>query len=263
MSSKEIGELQQRTSLLLSNLDFYTNELTSELESKIKSLENVNSIISYSYDQQNQSLNNVSSKLKPTTRLEYYIDSLSISINSLNDEVLSINKEISEQTATPSTTESPTDKLLKLTKSKDNLKQVLNSLETVKSIIDIAVSEPTIPTRAAPTSTSKKSRVEVPTIKPNDFQSALNVLKETIIEQFNSKLTGKDSESSKIIDYDFLKKVDSLIELLPIFKNLGPFHNNYDQFVNFLEIEKKNYLNSKDLDDINDDDELFKKILQK
>lgn len=260
-----IQSLQHRSSLLLSNLDFLTNELTNDLESKIDKLYNSNSIISYSYNNNNNETS--TSKLKPTSRLEYYIDSLLISIQSLNEIIESIQHKINTMKSNSTTTSETVQTLINLSISKTNLFKVLKFLELIKSIVDISHDDTTssIPTtnKFAPTTSSKTTSSNTPEIiiSPTEFQNSLNILKDTIQEQFLLK-TAKELENQ--IDLEFLSKVNNFINLLPIFKNLNTsgsgFFNIYNDFVKKISKSKQDYLNGKKIDDY-EDDELFKQVL--
>jgi hypothetical protein len=148
---------------------------------------------------------------------------------------------------------------------------VLKSLNTIKSIIDIAQtlddssssdnnSNKTSNTRTAPTSTKNNSKQDelIKVIKPNEFQLAINVLKETIIDQFNTKL---HNESDGVIDHEFLKKIADLIKISEVFKNFGRFYTIYNSFSSFLNTEMKNYLNGKK-GETDNNDELFEEVLK-
>lgn len=258
-----IQQLQQRSSNLLSNLDFLTNELTNDLEDKIKKLYNSNSIISYSYNQNDES---TTSKLKPTSRLEYYIDSLLISIQSLNELIDLITTKITTLQSQNIESNSTVQKLINLSISKTNLLKILKFLELIKSIIDINSNEQsaTNVSQLAPTSASKSSGpISTSTTKeiiitPKEFQNALDILRDTILEQFDKKIK---TENNTTIDFEFLKKINNFITLLPIFKNLNKFYSIYSEFVKKVNFGKQDYLNSKNLDYFDDDDELFKKVL--
>lgn len=266
-NSSNIQSLQHRSSLLLSNLDFLTNELTNDLESKIDKLYNSNSIISYSYNNTNNNETSTS-KLKPTSRLEYYIDSLLISIQSLNEIIESIQHKINTIKSNSTTTSETVQTLINLSISKTNLFKVLNFLELIKSIVDISHDDTTtssIPTtnKFAPTTSSKTAYSNTPEIiiTPTEFQNSLNILKDTIQEQFLLK-SAKELENQ--IDLEFLSKVNNFINLLPIFKNLNTsgsgFFNIYNDFVKKISKSKQDYLNGKKIDDY-EDDELFKQVL--
>lgn len=264
-NSSNIQSLQHRSSLLLSNLDFLTNELTNDLESKIDKLYNSNSIISYSYNNNNNETS--TSKLKPTSRLEYYIDSLLISIQSLNEIIESIQHKINTIKSNSKTTSRTVQTLINLSISKTNLFKVLKFLELIKSIVDISHDDTTssIPTtnKFAPTTSSKTAYSNTPEIiiTPTEFQNSLNILKDTIQEQFLLK-SAKELENQ--IDLEFLSKVNNFINLLPIFKNLNTsgsgFFNIYNDFVKKISKSKQDYLNGKKIDDY-EDDELFKQVL--
>lgn len=234
---KYIQQLQHRSSVLLSHLDHYTNGLTNELESQISKLHTANSIVSYSYEPTEQS------KLKPTTRLEYYIDSLSISTNSLDDSIKSIEAKIHGLKF-----EAPeTEKLLLLTHAKTNLLKVQKSLETVKSIVEITYdsNQPTVSkTRVAPTNT-RSSMADI-CITPTELSSAVDILSETIIDQLNER---QKTETEYEIDRGLLTRIEDFCALLPVFKNLGEFYTIYSEFAKKVQSEKESYLKTKALDD--------------
>jgi len=249
-----IQSLQHNSSLLLSNLDFLTNELTNDLESKIHKLHNLNSIISYSYQNSDET-----SKLKPTSRLEYYIDSLLISIESLNETIESITSKINLLQSQPDST---MKNMINLSFAKTNLIKVLKFLELIKSIVEISHDENGISNGNLAPTTSNKNFIQKQqdiVISPLEFQTSLSILRDTIIEQFNNKLS---NETKTEIDFEYLKKINNFINILPIFKNLNVFYNNYNDFVKKITKAKQNYLNLKDLDYFDDDDELFKQVLK-
>ncbi|KAH3681099.1 hypothetical protein WICPIJ_007931 [Wickerhamomyces pijperi] len=225
LSSKDIKELRQRSSVLLSHLDYYTKELTTDLEGKIQKLYNSNSIISYSYDHSNKS----NDKLKPTTRLEYYVNSLSISLSSLRDSIQSISEKI-EQSG--DSKDSISTKLINLNQSKDNLLKVLDTLNVIKSIIEINQDMNETKKRSsvssAPTTTTSSSKNENLTISLKSFQDSLQLLQATVLEQFDLAKNGNVSK-------ELLTKVKELIELAPVFKNLGGFGTAYASFVKNME----------------------------
>ncbi|KAH3680416.1 hypothetical protein WICMUC_000347 [Wickerhamomyces mucosus] len=235
ISMSDIKLIRQRSSILLKHLDYYTKELTNDLESKIQTLYNSNSIISYSYNDFSLSglkSEGTDSKLKPTTRLEYYVNSLSISISTLQDTIEDINFKISENVSEKS--HDSTTKLLKLTNARNNLSRVAQCLETIRSIIDINPSTDTKPSSSiilAPTGSKVQQKDTI--ISASNFAICLDILGDTIIQQI--------SKDSKNIDKGLVEKVKQLIELQPIFKNLSSFNNLYNNFVKRVETELKNY----------------------
>lgn len=254
---KYIQQLQERSAILLTHMDYYTNELTNELESQISKLYNCNSIVSYSYDASAKGSIGPSNNLKPTTRLEYYIDSLSISIHSLNDTIAAIGTKLKENKDQDS--EGPfkgINKLLLLTKAKQNLLEVQNALETIKSVVSIAYDESksnTKKSRVAPTGSKSNDELTIQ-ITPSELQESLNVLSETIVEQLKNRLKTEDEFQ---VDKELLQKVDDFCDLLPVFKSLGEFNTVYSVFAKTIKSKKDEYLETKSLDD-----ELSAKILK-
>lgn len=242
---KNIELMQQRSATLLSHLDFYTSELTNNLETQLTKLRASNSVVSYSYESSNEK------KLKPTTRLEYYIDSLSISVQSLNDTVANVTSKVSSLETDSQTTQN----LLELTKAKQNLIHVQQALETVKSIVEIAQDTPKTTSKSSRTApTNAKNATSSLIIQPSQLSAALKVLQDTIKEQVSQR---KRTENDTEVDQELVTKIDDLSALMPIFKNLGEFQNVYADFVKNIQGEKEGYLKIKNLDD-----ELFDTVLK-
>ncbi|GMG56194.1 unnamed protein product [Ambrosiozyma monospora] len=84
----------------------------------------------------------------------------------------------------------------------------------------------------------------------DDFQSALSILEEIIMEQIGAERKKiKDEQirtgrkvTIKDINQSYLDTLQKMIDLLPVFKNLYSFYSVYSHFVAFLEEEKKRYL---------------------
>lgn len=242
---KNIELMQQRSATLLSHLDFYTSELTNNLETQLTKLRASNSVVSYSYESSNEK------KLKPTTRLEYYIDSLSISVQSLNDTVANVTSKVSSLETDSQTTQN----LLELTKAKQNLIHVQQALETIKSIVEIVQDTPKTTSKSSRTApTNAKNATSSLIIQPSQLSAALKVLQDTIKEQVSQR---KRSENDTEVDQELMTKIDDLSALMPIFKNLGEFQNVYADFVKNIQGEKEGYLKIKNLDD-----ELFDTVLK-
>ncbi|CDR42777.1 CYFA0S10e02146g1_1 [Cyberlindnera fabianii] len=242
---KNIELMQQRSATLLSHLDFYTSELTNNLETQLTKLRASNSVVSYSYESSNEK------KLKPTTRLEYYIDSLSISVQSLNDTVANVTSKVSSLETDSQTTQN----LLELTKAKQNLIHVQQALETIKSIVEIAQDTPKTTSKSSRTApTNAKNATSSLIIQPSQLSAALKVLQDTIKEQVSQR---KRTENDTEVDQELMTKIDDLSALMPIFKNLGEFQNVYADFVKNIQGEKEGYLKIKNLDD-----ELFDTVLK-
>lgn len=239
LSSKDIELLRQRSSVLLNHLDYYTKELTTDLEAKIQKLYNSNSVISYSYDHSNKS----EDKLKPTTRLEYYANSLSISMSSLRESIQLISDRM-EQSG--DSKDSISTKLIKLNQSKDNLHRVLDTLNIIKSIIEINSASDNGSTShrdsvsSAPTNSKSSAHktTENISISLKSFQESLDVLQATILEQFQTAAGGNVSK-------ELLAKVQEFIDLAPVFKNLSGFGSSYGTFVKSIEGALKTYDESK------------------
>ncbi|GMG32901.1 unnamed protein product [Ambrosiozyma monospora] len=197
-NTASLKSLQNKCSSLLTHLDYYTNELTREFEKNLNELQNSNSIISYTTTSASTSTTKKSGDILASPamghqrrkssvyrlrsqgtggigddgvvgvmRLEYYIENLSSSINSLNRDLIDVNKKIDmlkkqkkddpyESQNGPSipsttadikrtftskiddddvTTEAIKD-LQRLLKVKNRIQKVLDACQTVKMLVD-------------------------------------------------------------------------------------------------------------------------------
>ncbi|CDK26481.1 unnamed protein product [Kuraishia capsulata CBS 1993] len=235
-SVRSLQTLQTKCSSLLAHLDYYTNELTDDLESKIEDLQQSSSVISYSYKRRTD-VPQKGSDLNGVTRLEYYIDTLSSSINSLFQDLESVNLKLTEIQNESSSKTTLAD-LAKLVTVKKRMNLVLTVFQTANAIIhtsSLVQENSSSSVKAAPTG-GDDDDMGIP-VSVEAFESSLNILEETIIEEFQREKQADEINSSLI------GKCDSMIELLPIFKSLTHFAAPYAGFVKFLEAEKAKYLN--------------------
>lgn len=231
-SNEDLELINKNSTILLSNLELLTKRLNSNLNSNLSNLNSTNSIISYSFNSSNGSTsNNNNLNLKSISKLEYFIDSISSSIKTLNLEIKEVNSK------TDKTGSHCVDTLKQLNLIKENFKKVLSIFELLKSIIDINYStiENLAPTSISNTAPNSVSDVNIISIKPKDFQDCLDELFKTVKLQISS--VNPNEFNTKLIN-----KINTLIEIQPIFKNLTNFNNIYTDFVKKLTIEKKNYL---------------------
>ncbi|ODV93349.1 hypothetical protein PACTADRAFT_18842 [Pachysolen tannophilus NRRL Y-2460] len=262
-SVNSLQSLQSKCSNLLAHLDYYTNELTKDLEAKIRYLHSSSSIISYSYDNNNynnNSNNNSNSNDENgidkdlyvnngTTRLENYIDNLSNAIHTLYDDVNMVNSQISELEYNRD--ESNSDrailiKLSKLKKIKIKMLSILNIFETAKAITTTSLEDDgdndnvtDLDKKIAPTTGDNnfKKNSEIVSINLDVFTNSLAILEDTIIDELNKSVQTQTRNDG------IIRKIESLIELLPLFKNLGKFYISYNSFVSRLNDQKESYLN--------------------
>lgn len=220
--------LQTKCSDLLIHLDYYGNELTRNLENKIAVLEDSTSVISLSEDHEE-------------TRMHYHMETLSSSVNSLMHDLRAVNTKLTELNLN-SDEQSTIDNLKRLMKVKESIISVLEVIEFAKSMAftSIASSLPLSGSSTQAKTSSGYTGTESP-ISIEDFNASLGILQETILEEIISiRSTKMAPEAVKLMD-----KMDKMIELQVVLRNLGEFTREFSQFCKFLQEEKaklQNYL---------------------
>ncbi|ODV82924.1 hypothetical protein CANARDRAFT_178143 [[Candida] arabinofermentans NRRL YB-2248] len=191
------------------------------------------------------------------TRLEYYVENLSSSINSLNRDLSEVNSKLTsieqqqQQQQQNSNNESiQTFKDLNMIKFK--IQSVLNVFETVKAIVTTSrIEEEKLKEQNENNNNYNNnyngngvgdSDSDTDDVDLNTFTNSLSILEETIMEQIQQDKSNKDQYEIAVPNDELLEKINLMIDLLPFFKNLNSFRHIYADFVNVLESEKKRYL---------------------
>ncbi|SCU87618.1 LAFA_0E07822g1_1 [Lachancea sp. 'fantastica'] len=221
---EQIGGLQSISSTLLSRLDLYTDRLTTQLESKIRKLRKPTELLTYT---------NANTEVERTTKLQYYLDTLSNSVKDLKDGIAKVETELEDQNPKGST---------------DNAKsvQALQDLNLVKNRL-IKVSVCLADLRAIVIASFEGiGEDEIPqTVTLADFEDSLNVLGDILCADFKRCLTEETPASRNVA---LLDKVLKYEELRNAFKCLAKFGSAYDVFVDRIRAEAEQYLQKKNID---------------
>lgn len=223
-SIENLQVLQSQCSGLLAHLDYYSKELTNDLEDRILKLHASSTVISFDDGAQDDE--------GSTTRLDFYVENLINCINSLQDDIKLYNVQIlrlesSEEDKQVLTT------LTSLKLAKSRILQVLKIFDTAKLVATTAELEDVeevVKPGVAPTSNKTTQQVN---IDSETFNKSLYLLEGAIDEEL--KLHDIDD---KVI----VSKIDNLIRLLPLFKRLPNFYPNYASFVDRITLKKSNIL---------------------
>ncbi|KAH3666255.1 hypothetical protein OGAPHI_004444 [Ogataea philodendri] len=228
-SSASLKSLQGKCLSLLTHLDYYTNELTRQFEQKLQDLHNSSSIISYTSDDN-----------AGITRLEYYVEYLASSINSLNRDLDDVNTKLKSVNVPPQSEDLVKDfQDLKLVK--ERIKATLDIFEIIQAVVLTSTIEEGKLQNAsstlsfAPTGSTQSDPAA--NVSLDTFSSSLSILEETILDQIQKE------KGSAEVNQGLVDKIQLLVDLLPFFKNLTRFYLIYADFAQFLESEKKRYLN--------------------
>lgn len=129
--TSQLDTLKSSCSTLLSRMDYYTGNLTRELETTIQKLQKPAELILYSSNEGQQG----------TTKLEYYLDTLSNSVSSLELDVHRIKTELEEMNKQYESSNAITNTLAKLTVAKTHLLSVKKYFDSLKSIAVISIQD--------------------------------------------------------------------------------------------------------------------------
>ncbi|SCV02766.1 LAME_0H05050g1_1 [Lachancea meyersii CBS 8951] len=218
-----IQDLQPVASSLLSRLDLYTDRLTGQLESKIRRLQKPTELLNYT---------STDTQIERTTRLQYYLDTLSKSVKDLKEGIANVNTELEEIKSRSEDSTNTIEALQELSLVKCRLFQVSTCLSDLRSIIVASfegIEDDEIPQ----------------TVSLSDFEDSLKVLGDFVSAEFRKSLA---EESSASRNGELLDKIQKYDDLRLAFKHLTKFSNAYDAFVNRIREEAEHYLNKKDMD---------------
>lgn len=221
-SEKNLHSLQNKCSTLISHLDYYTNELSSQLSEKLDVLKDTSSIVSANSDDS-------------ITRLQYYIISMNNAVTSLQQEVemASSKRSTHIEPTTPgdnadSSSDSPVDNLTNLRDVKGKLLDVLDIFERIAAI-----------TQAGQESTAAGSSKNYSTVSIDLFTNSMSTLHQTIQQGFSD-------QDFKSINSDLVENVNSLSSMLPLFQGT-PFHSIYKLYISKILADKDRYLSMRKL----------------
>lgn len=236
-ANKDISQAQAVSSSLLSRFDFYTRNLTKELETTIQKLEKLSETLPGTLtidaaDNDSTSLSGVGS-----SKLEYYLDTLSSAVRVLEGDMVKINGQLDKLDDTYQSSANIVDQLKKLEKIKARLQKVLNLFNQVKSIL-------TISTADSDKSKGDTANQDGSSLTVDEFKDSLQVLEETISLSLTDA-TNRETVMEK--DEDLLKRIHLFTELKPLFQGMDKFYPIYSKFVDTIRKRTNEYLSTKDI----------------
>ncbi|CAR29510.1 hypothetical protein ZYGR_0AD01920 [Zygosaccharomyces rouxii] len=238
-ANKDISQVQATSSSLLSRFDFYTKNLTKELEMTIQKLEKLSETLPGTWTVKMDAADNDSTSVSAvgSSKLEYYLDTLSSAVRVLEGDMAKINGQLDELDNNYESSSDIVNQLRNLEKIKTRLHKVLNLFNQIKTILTIS------------TATNDKSKTNVKnengsSITVGEFRDSLQTLEETISQSF-TEATNKETVMEK--DEDLLKRIDLFTELKPLFQGLHKFNPVYSQFVDGIRKRTNEYLSAKDI----------------
>lgn len=235
-ASKDMPQVQAASSSLLSRLDFYTKNLTKELEMTIQRLEKLSETLPGTWTVKTDTADRESTSLSAvgSSKLEYYLDTLSSAVRVLEADMAKIDFQLSELDSKYASSGSTVEKLQSLEKIKGRLYQVLTFFEQIRSIIKIS----------APPYTQKSSNMVNTLTTVDDFRNSLNALQSSI-----SQSLAESAEKEGVLEknYELLEKIDLFVQLKPLFKGLEKFYPIYTQFLGSIQKKTQDYLQTKDI----------------
>lgn len=234
-----LSQAQTVSSSLLSRLDYYTKNLTRELESTVRKLENLSGALPSAWAANVDVNNEESGPLsKPNfgrpSKMEYYLDTLASVVRTIDSDMTKIDGQLEELNHKYMSSEKTAEKLRKLEVIKGRLQKASQNFITIKSILDIAV-----------ISQDKKLSGSQLTISISDFKSSLKTLQDTITQ---SLMESSNKESASEKNQELLDKIDLFVDLKPLFKDLEMFNPVFVEFAEAIKGSARDYLSTKDLE---------------
>lgn len=264
-SNDDLHSLQTISTNLLTKLDFYTRNLTIELENTIYNLEKLSETLPGTYSKYNtdnnykitDSQNPISSKkVMGISKLEYYIDTLGSSVKSLESDLNKVELDITNlekknnnnNNNSKDFNEKILTKLNNLKIIKQRLNNVLSIFKELQKIISIPVNTST--DDGTNFANSKKEIIQNDQINIDSFDISLQTLQD-LIEQSLDKLISNESnnleEQDIILDEsEIFNRINQFTKLSPVFHNLKPFDESFTIFIENIHEMKNDYLFEKE-----------------
>lgn len=233
-----LSQAQTVSSSLLSRLDYYTKNLTRELESTVRKLENLSEALPAAWaadvDAASEGSGMLSrSNLGRPSKLEYYLDTLASAVRTIDSDMAKVGDQLDELNHRYESSEKTAEKLRKLELIKERLQKASQNFTTIKNILDIAN-----------VSNDRNLSDSSLTISVSDFKSSLKTLQDTISQ---SLVESSNNESALEKNQELLDKIDLFIDLRPLFKDLSHFYTPFSEFAEVIKGKARDYLSSKDL----------------
>ncbi|CCF58931.1 hypothetical protein KAFR_0F03350 [Kazachstania africana CBS 2517] len=232
-NSEDTTQVQSTASSLLTRLDFYTKNLTAELESTIFNLEKLSEALPGTWV--NPALNTDDTnddQPMGTSKLEYYIDTLGSAVRALELDVAKVETQLGELKSHYTNSENIKVRLNKLHIVKKRLNIVLQYFIKLKNISNI-------------TDSTKRSDSNSNLTSISDFKISLQTLEETIDQSLLDLLENETVEKK---EKDLLLKVRDFCELTILFKGLGEFYEAYSEFALNIQNKANDYMSRKNVE---------------
>ncbi|CAI4062068.1 hypothetical protein SKDZ_07G2490 [Saccharomyces kudriavzevii ZP591] len=235
-------QTQSLSSALLTRLDFYTKNLTKELENTIWNLDKLSQALPRTWassraregaDKDEISL--YSTESVRSSKLEYYLDTLAGAVRALEAGMQNVVKRVNEIDQEDDDNARVRQQLQSLVLIRKRIEKVTYYLEQIKTITNIS------------TGKNNGNTVNVGRdLSINDFRTSLNALENTIDESLTFAI---DNEARYETNTNLIKRIESLSELKSLFKGLDKFFAEYAIFSEGIKSRAQSYLSTKDIDE--------------
>lgn len=238
-ADKDISQVQAVSSSLLSRLDFYTKNLTKELETIIQKLEKLSETLPGTWTVKMDGADNESTSVSAegSTKLEYYLDTLSSAVRVLEVDMAKIDGQLNELDNKYKSSSNVVDQLKNLEKIKRRLSEVLNLLNQVKSVLTISSVDDDKNSANADGGNGTPVTIE-------NFKKSLQALEATVNQ---SLVESAKREGVMEKDEDLLKRIKLFIALKPLLQGIDKFYPAYSQFADAIRKRTNEYLGAKDI----------------
>lgn len=235
-------QTQSVSSQLLTRLDFYTKNLTKELENTIWNLDKLSQTLprTWASSGYHEEVDRDGSPLYSTeslrsSKLEYYLDTLESAVRALETGMHNVTEKLSEIDQENNDNTSVRQQLQGLMLIKGRIEKVVYYLEQIKTVTNISK------TRENENTTNAGTDLSI-----NDFRKSLKALEDTIDESLSLAI---DNETKDETNMDLIRRIDSLSELKSLFKGLDKFSAEYATFSEGIKSKAQSYLSTKDIDE--------------
>ncbi|EJS43715.1 cog7p [Saccharomyces arboricola H-6] len=235
-------QTQSISSSLLTRLDFYTKNLTKELENTIWNLDKLSQTLSSAWASTrfHEEADKDDSSLYPTeslrsSKLEYYLDTLGSAVRALETGMQNVVEKINEIDQENDNNTNVRQQLQNLVLIKERIEKAIYYLEQIKTITNISTMKE-----------NGKAANGGRDLSINDFRTSLKALEDTIDE---SLTLASDKEAKDERNTDLLNRIDSLSELKSLFKGIDKFFAEYATFSESIKMKAQSYLSTKDIDE--------------
>ncbi|KAL3229996.1 Conserved oligomeric Golgi complex subunit 7 [Nakaseomyces bracarensis] len=224
-----LDEVRTVTTGLQGRLDYYTEHLTKELENTIYSLEKISDTLPGTW---NSTEVNTSGTIG-ASKLEYYLDTLANAVRGLEADVKKLDHQVNhlqeENLTSNEEHKLMVTRLQELNIARNRMSSVLKLIEQLESIVAIG----------------KGDNSEPSSVAFKDFKLALTTLEETIVGTLEEAI---EKESSNEQNREILERIDMLVELEQVLKDINPFYDEYCKFVQVIVKSANEYINTKNID---------------